>query len=519
MKLSQKEEKEKARAWFKETFGFEEREFGETRGSFELEGDGTVLVSKANGAKFEIGPFEWPSLAELRERLGEAPEPAAGSPAGGLSCRQVVGEAAALHQDARSAGGVFQVASQFNCLEMLFPEIRPEDGVTRYAEDKTQGPACALVCPGATIFRNYFVNGAGQAKGRQLDMLKDISVLLENGWQGYWRMENGYCLPGGPSGCLRLRRDSGPALAALGERLRKGGSDLLERIRANLHVGVHWETAVRDSEHKVCQIFCSAVPMTFAKSRERRDLAPFARVVLEAAYEATLACAALLAQKRQARVLVCLTALGGGSFGNDEFWILGALERALALYRNHPLDVQLVYYKKLPTGPLKDLSVPKPDERPWEAPKRLFEQYLLEAKCVPKYDRHPEASDVLRNYPHATASRQSLKDVLISAVENLNPKALHAVAAFFAGLVALRKAVREDVRGVLDEVSRDEDLRLDNPGLEKQMEEVRGELDRREREPDSDSDSPAACCGDGCALRRRPPARPAHLPRELARLT
>jgi len=35
----------------------------------------------------------------------------------------------------------FQVASQFNLLEMTGPSVTPEHGVARYAHDPTQGPA------------------------------------------------------------------------------------------------------------------------------------------------------------------------------------------------------------------------------------------------------------------------------------------------------------------------------------------------------------------------------------------
>lgn len=218
---------------------------------------------------------------------------------------------------------------------------------------------------------------------------------------------------------------------------------------------------------------------------------------------------------------VLLTALGGGAFGNDELWILGAAERALALYRDHPLDVQMVFYKKLPSGPLKELSVPEFGQRPWEAPKRLFERYLLESKCVPRYDARPEASDTLKSYPHATASRQSLKEVLVCAVESLNPKARHAAAALFTGLVVLGKARREDVQAVVEEVGKDEDLLLDNPGLGKLIGEVRSELDRRKDEAgtDGDSDRPRGFCSEGCAPWARTRQRPAYTGRELARLT
>ena len=43
-----------------------------------------------------------------------------------------------------NAGALFQVASQLNLLEMTGPEVTPEDGVTIYQDDRTQGPACAI---------------------------------------------------------------------------------------------------------------------------------------------------------------------------------------------------------------------------------------------------------------------------------------------------------------------------------------------------------------------------------------
>jgi hypothetical protein len=64
---------------------------------------------------------------------------------------------------------LFQVASQFNALEMVAPNITPEDGVTRYQHDRTQGPACAIAAGAATIYRNYFVpvaGGIGQTAAR-----------------------------------------------------------------------------------------------------------------------------------------------------------------------------------------------------------------------------------------------------------------------------------------------------------------------------------------------------------------
>jgi hypothetical protein len=49
-----------------------------------------------------------------------------------------------MHRSPENAGATFQVASQFNLLEMVSPDVMPEDGVTRYEYDRTRGPACAI---------------------------------------------------------------------------------------------------------------------------------------------------------------------------------------------------------------------------------------------------------------------------------------------------------------------------------------------------------------------------------------
>jgi hypothetical protein len=70
---------------------------------------------------------------------------------------------------------------------------------------------------------------------------------------------------------------------------------------------------------------------------------PLARLVLEAAYEATL-WEAVLNRLSGGTEVVLLTLLGGGAFGNEESWIIDALRRALILARDCPLDVRLVSY-------------------------------------------------------------------------------------------------------------------------------------------------------------------------------
>src|SRR5215475_2263822 len=86
----------------------------------------------------------------------------------------VTGDVRQMHRSPQYAGALFQVASQFNLLEMVSPEIPPEHVVTRYQYDRTQGPACAIAAGAATIYRNYFAplaGGFGQTVDRQFDGL------------------------------------------------------------------------------------------------------------------------------------------------------------------------------------------------------------------------------------------------------------------------------------------------------------------------------------------------------------
>merc|ERR1719419_2235642 len=111
---------------------------------------------------------------------------------GGLTYENITGDVRSLLLNSNNAGAVFQAASQFNCLEMVGPSVTPENGVTGYFRDRTQGPACAIACPAATIVRNYFAGskwGLGQGGRNQLDMMQDIAELLDNNKHGYWEMK------------------------------------------------------------------------------------------------------------------------------------------------------------------------------------------------------------------------------------------------------------------------------------------------------------------------------------------
>ena len=128
-----------------------------------------------------------------------------------------------------------------------------------------------------------------------------------------------------------------------------------------LFAGVHWDTQVKPPKtHRVAQVYASAVPVAYAKSTTVTDWEAFARMVLEAAYDATLLVAKAMSQRQGGRrVTVYLTQLGGGAFGNPKAWILDAIKAALRKHQHAPLDVKLVHYCSVPPSAVTDLSFPE----------------------------------------------------------------------------------------------------------------------------------------------------------------
>ncbi len=312
--------------WFEALTGFAESTPEQARQKLRV--DGETLTSLVNGRAMACGRLETPSLAELRQRVGTN-----GPDGSKLSVREVVADVQAFHADASNAGALFQVASQFNLLEMVSPRVTPEQGVGIYEGDHTQGPACAVAAGAGTIYRNYFapVDGqVGQSEAHQIDCLADIGRALGNADGDRWQMQNGYALA------------SYAGLIAISERLRAANDEERDALRARLRIGIQWQTQVTrpGCEHRVSQAYCSALPV--ANSRYAPELwEPFARLVLEAAYEATL-CAAVLNARQAGNNRLYLTLLGGGAFGNQPDWIADGLQRALQRYHDRGIDVAIV---------------------------------------------------------------------------------------------------------------------------------------------------------------------------------
>ena len=226
-----------------------------------------------------------------------------------------------------------------------------------------------MSAPAGLVYRNYFIGGVGQCSGPQLNLLSDVELLLDNVTNEYWDIQNGYLLPkAGKMSSLRSVLESDVAHK----------SNLPEEIVKAMKVGIHWDVDVyscpmhrETSEaynarrrNQVCQVYCSACPVSYVRGTSTEDWAPFARRNLEGMYAATFAAAAVISRQyrvaarraeeageveaanalKAVRVKLYLTQVGGGVFGNPTDWISEAVKKASEMFKDEEFDAVMVHY-------------------------------------------------------------------------------------------------------------------------------------------------------------------------------
>jgi hypothetical protein len=319
--------------WFEGLTGFKESA-NNVRRLLSMEGD--TVCSSVNGKSWRAGHLSVCSLAELRQAADDVLGSNASSQrTSSLTVSEVVADVQALHIDPANSGALFQVASQFNLLEKISPRVTPEAGVTIYENDPTQGPACAVACGAGLIYRNYFVpigDQLGQSSTLQLNTIDELETALlrlisqkklgNDQLDLLWSMKNGYALP------------DEVQLKAINTLISQSTESELDALRQAIKIGVHQNTQVtlNDCTHNVTQAYCSAMPVAYSQ-HSKLLWQPLAQLILEAAYEATLA-AAVLNSTKTGNSTVYLTLLGGGAFGNKSQWITDAIFRALEQYQH-----------------------------------------------------------------------------------------------------------------------------------------------------------------------------------------
>ena len=395
--------------WFSHLFGFAEQgdeadpyapvDMAAVRARFELCGGGgsgasggATLRSKVNGASYGVGRFSTPSLAELRARAAAlgvlAPHGSAATTAATTRTATTLEHFAtsdifAQHSDPAFRGATFLAASQFNCLEFAHPGATPEDGVTGYVHDGTQGPACALACAPGTVYRNYFAGvcgvpvpsssahgargregsaaGQGQSADRQINNLAGVlsAITGRGGGSGAGggkdededeelvSVRNGYT------------SSDDARLARLNARLHELGAEGRAAAGAQLRIGLHaavevpwvWRAprfvlAPPEERQAVTQSYCSALACGYSAG-DIEAWAPLATLVLDASYEATLLAAAIEAAEGRGSGQVVLCGLGGGVFGNRSEWIEGAIVRAIGACATAGLRVSFAHHGRV----------------------------------------------------------------------------------------------------------------------------------------------------------------------------
>ncbi len=314
--------------WFKHLMGFEDSSPTYVRENCELKGD--KLYSKINGKSYIYGSLDVPTLSQLRKRT-----PKIDTYTGEIKVQELVGDVQDLHLLKANDKAFFQAASQFNLLEMVSPNVTPEDGIGIYERDYTQGPACAIACGAGTIYRNYFAKVGeqiGQSDSKQLDCLDLLGSFLGNQDHSLWSMVNGYALA------------TSDGLRIIEEYIKNASLQEYDYLKGLLKIGIQWNSQVtmEDSSNIVSQGYCAALPISYSKI-PAKYWESFARLILEATYEATLY-AAVQNMEHSGNNKVFLTLVGGGAFGNPLVWILDAISSALSTFSKVSLDVSIISY-------------------------------------------------------------------------------------------------------------------------------------------------------------------------------
>lgn len=306
--------------WFEELFGFKES-CDSVRKNIAVYDSGLnkIIYSNVNGKSYNSGNFSLRTLNELDFNLNFF-----GKNKGNNTFGIVESDVQDLIKDKTNEHATFQVASQFNCLEMISPNVTPEMGITRYEYDPTQGPACAIACGASTLYRNYFTikDKSRQTKDNQINCLDDVEI-------SYWKMQNGYMITNKKK-LMEMKK-------------YHDAESINFHIRNNMKVGIGigQQVTLDNCDHLVNQIFCSAVPIAYNNKNIPLALwENLAKSILNIAYESVFAFAASNAKSKK----LYLTRIGGGVFGNPSEWIDEAIDNAYKKYSGCGLDVKLVKY-------------------------------------------------------------------------------------------------------------------------------------------------------------------------------
>ncbi len=268
---------------------------------FASDGSATLVAA---GRRYQAGRFEVLRLCELRSRaLAAKAQGSRRAPQQRLWIFDGASPATDIGalQATAAPGSLFQVASQFNCLESPGAFLSP---VRNYLTDPTQGPRASISAFPATLLRHYAAPSPSggrftqQSEGAQLDLLADVCDA------GVAKVHSGY-----------LRSSDIADVPAFARALERRFESIAVGVHdgAEVVLGYDWLGGVAGAPHRtIAQVLTSTVAGgMYGDAAADADGTTVCRMLLRAAYLGTLMAAAALGKRR-----VALTLIGGGVFGN-----------------------------------------------------------------------------------------------------------------------------------------------------------------------------------------------------------
>lgn len=279
---------------------------------FALDAEGTATL-QVDARSYHAGRFEVPSIQSLEQRARDRGRAAGSirlSILGGVDPMTDIG---AL-QASSPAGTLFQVASQFNCLEATGAHMAQ---IQDYPHDNTQGPRASVSAFPGTFLRHYFA--PREAGGRFVQSDRDALNLLGDVLDPrVAQVRSGYLTSDGILDAKQLAR----ALEDRFGEIRVGLHDDVEVV-----LGADWGGAVPNApKQRIAQAFTSTIALGgYSRDDGSREIGIVRQQLLRAAYHGTLLGALALGKQT-----VVLTLIGGGAFGNAHRAIWDAIHWAVA---------------------------------------------------------------------------------------------------------------------------------------------------------------------------------------------
>lgn len=279
----------------------------------------TGILTLKNNDQYQAGKFRTPTVDELEEQIKKIPPPS--SDKNNKMNIFVVENNIDVGKQHLCANDddIFQVASQFNALEMIDSSKTPNDGISIYQFDKTQGPTCALACLPGTFVRNYYYN-----------MPVQFNALDCTGLGKYFK--NGYLLIP-----VDKTEEAYHTLAAEYKKIK---------IPMMLDTQVMGKIGGKYVETKtlVNQVFNSSLPIGVYDNGSDVYMHDISNIFLKIAYYSILVLAVLKYKETNRRVKVNLTLIGVGAFNNNIHSCINRLCEIMIKFKDYPLDVYINSY-------------------------------------------------------------------------------------------------------------------------------------------------------------------------------